>query len=98
MDMQNPRRGDGTGCEIHRADEVSEPTSTTRNNQPATLESLALPDVSNLGLEHPQNRKDSEGAELIWLYEHGPHPARSSSACFCHSYGQQYRSSPSDRH
>ena len=48
MDMQNPRRGDGTGCEIHRADEVSEPTSTTQNNQPATLESLAPPDISNL--------------------------------------------------
>lgn len=48
MDMQNPRRGDGTGCEIHRADEVSEPTSTTQNNQPDTLESLAPPDVLNL--------------------------------------------------
>lgn len=50
MDMQNPRRGDGTGCEIHRVDEVSEPTSTTQNNQPAVLESLGSPDVSNLNI------------------------------------------------
>lgn len=57
MDMQNPRRGDGTGCEIHRADEVSEPTSTTRNNQPATLESLALPDVSNLHIAKKASAK-----------------------------------------